>query len=274
MGFGTGRAARGFGAVATATALATAGLVLGTVTAARAAPACEVTYTVNQWGTGAGGFLAMLDIRNSEPVAPGWTLNFAFPGSQKITSGFLAQWSQSGSNVTAKSNAWGPSGTSFTIGFNGAWTGSNPPPTAFTLNGVSCKVTLVPSPSPSPSPTPTPAAPLRIVISPTSITVREGRSASVQVTLNRQPPGDVTVGTARVYGDTDLSQSSSITFTPANWNRPQLITVTAAEDADVENGTATFDSRSSQITGSSAVLWQATEWDNEMPTPTPAPPAN
>ncbi|MET8156541.1 hypothetical protein ABZT47_09215 [Sphaerisporangium sp. NPDC005289] len=92
--------------------------------------------------------------------------------------------------------------------------------------------------------------------------------------VGRQPPGNVTVGTARVYGDTDLSQSSSITFTPANWNVPQLITVTAAEDADVENGTATFDSRSSQITGSSAVLWQATEWDNEMPTPTPALPAN
>ncbi|GGL15658.1 hypothetical protein Sme01_21340 [Sphaerisporangium melleum] len=273
MELGRNRAARGIGAVAAATTLLAGGLILGTMTAARAAPACEVTYTVNQWGTGAGGFLAMLDIRNSEPVTPGWTLNFTFPGSQKVTSGFLAQWSQSGADVTAKSNAWGPSGTSFTIGFNGAWTGSNPPPTAFTLNGVSCKVTLVPSPSPSPSPTPTPPAPLRILISPASITVREGRSASVQVTLSRQPPGNVTVGTARVYGDADLSQSGSITFTPANWNVPQLITVTAAEDADTENGTATFDSRSSQISGSSAVLWQATESDNDLPTPTPAPPA-
>ncbi|RCG25900.1 hypothetical protein DQ384_30790 [Sphaerisporangium album] len=47
--------------------------------------------------------------------------------------------------------------------------------------------------------------------------------------------------------------------------------MSAAEDGDTLNGTATFDSRSSQITGSSAVLWQAVEQDNDVTAPTPAP---
>jgi len=40
-------------------------------------------------------------------------------------------------------------------------------------------------------------------------------------------------------------------------------TIGDAEDDDAVNGLATLDSRSSGITGSSAVLWNAVEQDND-----------
>ncbi|WP_347625990.1 glycoside hydrolase family 6 protein [Sphaerisporangium sp. B11E5] len=81
--------------------------------------------------------------------------------------------------------------------------------------------------------------------------------------LSARPSRDTIVGTARVQGDTDLVGSTPLTFTPDNWDVPQNFVVTAAEDSDTDSGRATFDSRSSQISGSSAVLWTAVEQDND-----------
>ncbi|ETK34289.1 cellulose binding domain-containing protein [Microbispora sp. ATCC PTA-5024] len=253
-------------------ALATAGVTLGPATAARAAVSCEVTYTGYQWGSGSGGFTASIAVKNTGDPVTGWTLTFTFPGSQRLTQGWSAQWTQTGARVTATSPAWGGpvgAGSSFFLGFNGTWTGSNPPPTDFAINGVPCTVNQVPDPSPSVTPVTTPSAtptppPLRIVISPKSIVVPEGGTAGVQVTLSQRPPGNVIVGTGRVAGDTDLTASAPLTFTPENWDVPQTITVTAAQDGDTTDGSATFDSRSSQITGSSAVLWTAVERDDDI----------
>ncbi|MFI6512164.1 cellulose binding domain-containing protein [Streptosporangium sp. NPDC050855] len=236
-----------------------------TAASADAAVGCAVTYTSHTWGTSSGGFTAFIDITNTGDPLSGWALTFTFPGTQQITTGFSAQWSQSDRLVTARNPTWGgsiPSGKTFGIGFNGTWTGSNPPPTDFALNGVPCTVKLVPSPTPSPSPSPSPPR-LRILISPSDLTVPEGGTASVQVRLSQRPPGNVIVGTGRVYGDTSLSAGPPLTFTPDNWDVPQPLTVTAAEDDDAVNGSATFDSRSSQITGSSAFLWDAVEQDND-----------
>ncbi|WP_182907151.1 glycoside hydrolase family 6 protein [Microbispora sp. H13382] len=142
-------------AVVPAAAPAVAGPVLGT-TSADAAVTCQVTYTSTQWGTGSGGFTAAVSVKNSGDPLTDWTLTFTFPGSQRVTQGWSAQWSQSGARVTAKSESWNrpvASGGSFQIGFNGTWTGSNPPPTDFAVNGVPCQVAgTSPSPSPSPSP--------------------------------------------------------------------------------------------------------------------------
>ncbi|MGC5015207.1 cellulose binding domain-containing protein [Streptosporangium sp. DT93] len=251
---------------AAATALLAAGAVVGgTATAADAAAGCAVTYTSHSWGTSSGGFTAFIDIANNGDAISGWALTFTFPSTQRISSGFSAQWSQSGRQITARNPAWNgsiASGGTVGIGFNGTWTGDNPPPTDFALNGVPCTVKLVPSPTPSPSPSPSPPR-LRILLSPSRITVPEGGTASVQVRLSQQPPGNVIVGTARVAGDTNLSAGAPLTFTPDNWDVPQSLTVTAAEDDDTVNGSATFDSRSSQITGSSAFLWNAVEQDND-----------
>lgn len=73
----------------------------------------------------------------------GWTLAFSFTTGQRVTDGWSATWSQpAGSpDVTATNLSWNkqiPPGSSVAIGFNGSFTGSNPPPGSFTLNGSAC----------------------------------------------------------------------------------------------------------------------------------------
>ncbi|MGW2216476.1 glycoside hydrolase family 48 protein [Nonomuraea sp. NPDC001684] len=129
---------------------ATLVLAAGTTTTlaalpAHAAVACDVTYTANQWtsGPGQGGFTANLTLKNTGDPITSWTLGFDFPtAGQKYTpTGWSANWTQSGTHVTATNMPWNGSlatGASTTLGFNGTWTGSNPSPTSFTVNGVTC----------------------------------------------------------------------------------------------------------------------------------------
>ncbi|GLW10407.1 cellulose 1,4-beta-cellobiosidase [Microtetraspora sp. NBRC 13810] len=102
-----------------------------------------------------------------------------------------------------------------------------------------------------------------VVVSPETITVPEGGTATFGVRLNRQPSGNVTVTTARSSGDTDLTVTSggSLTFTTANWNTPRDVTVSAAEDADQTGGTAQF---TSSATGHTAARVTASEADNDL----------
>ncbi|WP_433199871.1 glycoside hydrolase family 3 N-terminal domain-containing protein [Dactylosporangium sp. CS-047395] len=103
--------------------------------------ACAVTYSVNDWG---GGFTGTVALKNTgSTTLNGWTLSFTFPGNQKVSQGWSATWSQSGAVVSAKSEAWNGTlapGATQSAGFNGTYSGSNPRPTAFTLNGATCTV--------------------------------------------------------------------------------------------------------------------------------------
>ncbi|MGI5155258.1 glycoside hydrolase family 6 protein [Microbispora sp. CA-102843] len=133
---------------------------VATATSASAAVSCKVNYTASEWQ---GGMSANLTIQNLGDALSNWTLTFTFPNSsQKVTQGWSANWSQSGSNVTATALDWNKSlsnGGSTSIGFNGSWSGSNPAPTDFKINGVSCNGTpQSPSPSPSVSPSVSPSA--------------------------------------------------------------------------------------------------------------------
>ena len=67
---------------------------------------------------------------------------------------------------------------------------------------------------------------------------------------------------SRTAGDADLSVSggSSLSFTPSDWNTPQTVTLSAAEDADAVNGTATITVASA---GLSSVDVTASEADND-----------
>jgi cellulase/cellobiase CelA1 len=100
---------------------------------------CRVTYSVNDWGSGFTGTVA---IANTGGTAwPSWTLGFAFPGSQKISQGWSATWTQSGAQVTATSLSYNgavAAGGSTSIGFNGTYTGANTAPATFTVNGTTC----------------------------------------------------------------------------------------------------------------------------------------
>ncbi|MEU8263131.1 glycoside hydrolase family 48 protein [Micromonospora sp. NPDC048999] len=124
-----------------ATAVAIAGVALP-AGAAQAAPACDVSYVTNDWND---GFTANVDVKNLGDPVNGWTLKFTFPNSsQRVTQGWSAKWSQSGNQVTATNESYNGSlatGATASIGFNGAYSGSNPKPTSFTLNGVTCNGT-------------------------------------------------------------------------------------------------------------------------------------
>ena len=103
-----------------------------------------------------------------------------------------------------------------------------------------------------------------IVVSPTSLNVAEGGTASFGVSLAVQPASDVTVTVAKVDGgDPDLTTATtSLTFTPSNWNVAQSVTVAAAEDADTANGAALFTLSSSGLATRSV---SASEADNDAP---------
>ncbi len=134
-------------------------LVVATVANA-AAVGCQVTYAVtSQWG---GGFTSNITIKNLGDPITAWSLQWTFAAAgQAVTQGWNASFSQSGSQVTATNLSYNgsiPAQGSTSIGFNGSWVASNPVPTAFTVNGVTCMGSVTPSPTASPtgSPTPTP----------------------------------------------------------------------------------------------------------------------
>ncbi|MCX7803938.1 MAG: PA14 domain-containing protein [Planctomycetota bacterium] len=84
--------------------------------------------------------------------------------------------------------------------------------------------------------------PITFVTSTDVVRALEGDAAgkSFRVRLSRAPSFNVAVTAARTSGDTDISVSSggTLTFTPANWNVDQTVTVVAAEDGDDFNGSA------------------------------------
>ncbi|NIL55627.1 glycoside hydrolase family 6 protein [Salinispora arenicola] len=150
-------------AITGAGALVAGGLVTLPVTVAHAATQCEVSYTTNDWP---GGFTATVNIKNIGDALNGWTLGFTFPdANQKVQQGWSARWAQSGQNVTAQNESYNgsvASGATVSIGFNGSWSGSNPKPTSFTLNGVTCTGgggPTTPPPTTPPPTTPPPGGP-------------------------------------------------------------------------------------------------------------------
>ncbi|MFI6507804.1 glycoside hydrolase family 6 protein [Streptosporangium sp. NPDC050855] len=323
--------------------VAAAGLATGQAATAHAAVSCDVAYSTNDWQ---GGFTANVTLKNLGDPLNGWTLGFAFTGGQTLQQGWSATWAQTGTQVTAKNLAWNgtlATGASTSMGFNGISTGSNPKPTAFTVNGVTCggqnptnqpptvaltspasgasyqagaavplaatasddgsvsKVefyvdgTLVNTDTTAPysysatglasgahtakakaydnaSPalsTETAAVPFTvgggtstpsIVASATSVSVPEGSSRTVGFRLSQAPTGNVSVNLTKT-GDADLTISpSTLSFTTANWNTAQNVTVSAAQDADQVDGTATIAAAATGHTGASVT---ATEADDD-----------
>jgi endoglucanase len=138
-------------AVTGAAALVGAALV-PVVSASGATPACTVEYAVtSRWDT---GFQGSVTITNNMAAVSSWSLSFDFANGQKVTQGWSAKWSQSGTTVTAANESWNGSlatGASVSAGFLGSWSGSNTVPTTFRLNGTTCNVDAEPTPTPTPT---------------------------------------------------------------------------------------------------------------------------
>jgi lysophospholipase L1-like esterase len=141
-----------------ATALAVVAGGLGIATAQAATTACSVTYKVtSQW---AGGFGADVAITNLGDAVTSWTLGWTLAAGQGVTQAWNAGVTVTGTAATATNvshNGAIASGASVSFGFTGSWSGSNPVPSSFSFNGVTCGA--LPPPSPSPSPCTGPSTP-------------------------------------------------------------------------------------------------------------------
>ncbi|MFY1691625.1 glycoside hydrolase family 48 protein [Plantactinospora sp. WMMB782] len=227
-------------------AMAAAGiLVVGGVAVvpgtAYAAPACDVTYTANSWGS---GFSASITIRNVGDPLTSWSLGFTFPGNQRVTQGWSANWTQSGANVTATNVAWNgnlATGASTSIGFNGSYSGTNANPTAFTINGTRCNGEQNTAPTvdiTSPANGATFTAPANVTVSATAsdaegpvervefyrngLLVGTDTSAPYSYTNSALPAGSYTAQ-ARAYDSAGLSGVDEVAFTVGGTTQPSVV---------------------------------------------------
>lgn len=103
---------------------------------------CHVIYTVNsQWND---GFNVSLTIQNTgSTVISGWSLTWTWQANQDITQAWNANLVQGGPNVVLTNESYNgaiaPGSSASGIGFNASYSGSNPSPTTFTLNGTVCR---------------------------------------------------------------------------------------------------------------------------------------
>jgi hypothetical protein len=104
---------------------------------------------------------------------------------------------------------------------------------------------------------------LEILTSSSSLGVPEESTASFQVRLSHQPASDTTLNTAWISGDSDITvqEGGALVFTASNWSQDQIVTLAAANDADLANGEATIRISSTELT---SVDITATEIDNDV----------
>ena len=79
-----------------------------------------------------------------------------------------------------------------------------------------------------------------VTVSATALPVNEGSTGTYTVVLNSQPTASVTV-TPSLTGSSDVTFShATLTFTTSTWNTAQQVTVTAAQDSDAVDDSATI----------------------------------
>ncbi|MEU7845849.1 non-reducing end alpha-L-arabinofuranosidase family hydrolase [Micromonospora parva] len=128
--------------------------VVAALPAGAAAEGCSVSYAVSsQWQ---GGFGANVAITNLGDPLTSWTLTWSYGAGQTVTQAWNTSLTQSGSAVTARNVSYNgsvPTNGTVSFGFNGSWTSSNPNPTSFALNGVTCTGGTTTPPPTTPPPT-------------------------------------------------------------------------------------------------------------------------
>ena len=77
-----------------------------------------------------------------------------------------------------------------------------------------------------------------VTVSAPTLAVNEGSSGTYTVVLDSEPTASVTVTPSS--GNSDVTVSSALTFTTMNWSTAQMVTVTAAQDSDAVDDSATI----------------------------------
>ncbi len=236
-------------------------------------------------GGGASGADSLADFRITDaaaaPAAPTGFTAVAGPGSGEVTLG----WSDPSNSAITKyqyrqklnsASTWGE-WTDFTGGTTATSTSGT---VAGLTNGTAYDFEVRATAAPggtvlgaaSAAATATPRAPA-LVLDPASLTVAEGGSGAYTVALATRPTATVTVTVAGASGevtfDTDSAtpgNQSTLTFSTTTWSAPRTVAVSAGEDGDTANDSATLTHSASgggygSVTGSVAV----TVTDNDTP---------
>lgn len=103
-----------------------------------------------------------------------------------------------------------------------------------------------------------------LIVSTTALTMAEGGKASFTLRLGAAPAEEVTVQIHKTGtpADIDVLAPTSFTFTPADWDQPQTITLAAASDDDTVDDLATF---TLTAPGYDPVTLTATATDQNLP---------
>ena len=90
-----------------------------------------------------------------------------------------------------------------------------------------------------------------IIISQTTITVGEEETFTYTVRLDTEPTVEVTVNVSGHVGSDIILETTTLTFTPMNWNIPQTVRATAGNDFDGVNDqqTLTYEGTGGEYTG-------------------------
>lgn len=104
---------------------------------------------------------------------------------------------------------------------------------------------------------------LNLTVLSDTVTVPEASNNTIAVRLTAQPPTTKTVTVSRISGDTDISVTAgtSLVFTTNNWGTYQYSTLSAADDADTDDGVAIIEY---STIGISPVEVTATEDDDDL----------
>ena len=115
-------------------------LVIAPDAVAPSIPVCQVSYQITlDWGT---GFTATVSIVNNTGAAlNGWTVMWSFPGNQTIQNVWDSTMLNSSAGVVVQNlqyNAAIANGATLAFGFAANYTGMNPKPVNFQMDGFTC----------------------------------------------------------------------------------------------------------------------------------------
>ena len=113
-----------------------------------------------------------------------------------------------------------------------------------------------------------------LALSRNDLLIKEGQSGTYTVALTSQPAADVTVAIGDHPAGRATVSPASLTFTADNWNTPQTVTITSAEDSDyVDRWVLLQHVATGDNYGASAAAWLILRDNYNLTTATPNTPA-
>ena len=113
-----------------------------------------------------------------------------------------------------------------------------------------------------------------LALSRTDLLIKEGQSGKYTVVLTSQPAADVTVAIGDHPAGRATVSPTSLTFTADNWNTPQTVTITSAEDSGyVDRWVLLQHVATGDNYGASAAAWLILRDNYNLTTATPNTPA-